>query len=124
MDEADVTKPNSLFSRKGRRMTDDDNTLTFPVAISKIAIWGLASMLAVTGALLTWLCLSQLALSRQIGDMNAQLLVMSERANNQLEQMKTFNTEMQALRLADASIKMRVEEIQIQQAEHGWKRGN
>jgi len=95
----------------------DQDPLTFPLAVSKAAIWLLGTMLAVTGLLLTWLCVGQMGLREQ----NAVLL---ERSATALEQNKIIHAEMEGLRQADAALNVKVAELQLRQAEHGWKRGD
>ena len=95
----------------------DQEPLTFPLAISKAAIWLLGTMLATTGLLLTWLCVGQMGLREQ----NAVLL---ERSATTLEQNKIIHAEMEGLRQADAALNVKVAELQLRQAEHGWKRGD
>ena len=105
---------------RGRRAIDAE--FTFPVAMNKLALWALGIIVSVTGGLLLWLCISTMSLREQVRDTNALLMVMAERTNNQLEQQKIFNTELQALRLADLSLKSKIENLEINQAQHGWKR--
>ena len=102
--------------RTGRRKMDQD-PLTFPLAVSKAAIWLLGTMLAVTGLLLTWLCVGQMGLREQ----NAVLL---ERSATALEQNKIIHAEVESLRQADTALNVKVAELQLKQAEHGWKRGD
>ena len=112
-----------VISRKGRRMTDRDAALTFPIAVSKAAIWLLGSMLSVTAALLVWLCLSTLSLRDQIKDMNAQVLVVIERTSNYRDQIQNLAAADQAQQLTSARLSLEVKDLQLQAAAHGWKRG-
>jgi hypothetical protein len=109
---ADVTLTD--IPRTGRRKMDTES-LTFPVAVSKAAMWLLAGMLSGIGVLLTWLCVSTMGLKEQ----NVILL---ERSGYALKQYEVVHAELERLTIADSVMRDQLEKVKLAQAEHGWKR--
>lgn len=103
------------FTKSGRRMSDKSE-LTFPVAISKTAVWLLGGMLTGNAALLAWLCLQQM-------EQGKVLVRMEERSLATKEQSQVFHSELERLTLQDARFQAELKQLQIQAAEHGWKDG-
>jgi hypothetical protein len=106
---------NPIFKKLGRRM-NDDSQLTFPVAISKTAVWLLGGMLTGNAALLAWLAIQQM-------EQGKVLVRMDERSQITKEQMQAFHSELERLTLTDNRLSLELKRLQIAAAQHGWKDG-
>ena len=102
--------------RLGRRMTDRTAEMTFPVARDRALVYLITLVVGVTGALVSWLCVSTMA-------MREQLVKMDERNSVYQEQIKALVESDQQQQLATARINLELKELQLQAASHGWKRG-
>jgi hypothetical protein len=114
-DDAPTPTSNPIVTKLGRRMNDKQE-LTFPIAISKTAVWLLGSMLAGNAMLLGWLCLQQM-------EQGKVLVRMDERSHTTKEQMQIFHSELERLTMTDTKIMNDLQRLQLQAAEHGWKEG-
>jgi len=85
----------------------DRRELTFPIAMDRIIMWLIAG-------LVSWLCYSTMT-------MREQMVVMIERSDNSRQDLKIVHTELERLTAADKAAANQLREIQIKQAEHGWK---
>ena len=101
--------------RTGRRKMDAE-PLTFPIAVSKIAIWGIGLILTVDGILTGWLCIQ----SMQHGNI---LVRMDERDKAVRVELQNLHDSDITQQLANARMALEIKEIQLQQASHGWNRG-
>ena len=102
----------------GRRAEDPGGgELTFPIAISRIAVWALLTILGLSGAL-------QMYLAQASSEHTTTLARMEERSRiyveQNLEQSKLFHQELERLTLNDTIITSDVRDLQIQAAAHGW----
>ncbi len=93
-------------TRIGRRMADTQ--LSFLGAKDRIVMWLVAG-------LVSWLCYSTMM-------MRESMVLMVERSSSFKEQIAILYAQNQQLQLADAAFRAKLEEVQLQQAEHGWKR--
>lgn len=112
-DDAPTPTSNPIFTKLGRRMSDKQE-LTFPIAISKTAVWLLGGMLTGNAMLLGWLCLQQM-------EQGKVLVRMDERSHTAKEQMQIFHAELERLTNTDNKLSAEVKALQLQAAEHGWK---
>ena len=67
-----------------------------------------------SAALLSWLCYSTMT-------MREQMVVMIERSDNSRQDLKIVHAELERLTSVDNANANQLREIQIKQAEHGWK---
>ena len=102
----------------GRRAEDPGGgELTFPIAIGRVAVWGLITILGVSGGL-------QVYLARESTNHTATLARMEERSRiyveQNTEQNRVFHQELERLTITDGIITSDVHDLQIQAAAHGW----
>ena len=81
--------------------------LTFSEAMNRALMWMIAS-------LVSWLCYSTM-------NMQKQMAVMIERSDNAHTDMMLMRGEQQRLSAADDVAATRLRDIELKQAEHGWK---
>lgn len=116
MAEQEVTPPkDATFTKMGRRMSDKSE-LTFPVAISKTAIWLLGTLLSGNAALMVYLCLQSV-------EQGKILTRMEERSQTAKEQFQLFHQELERLTVTDTRLSLELKRLQIAAAQHGWKDG-
>lgn len=101
--------------RIGRRKMDQE-PLTFPIAISKAAIWLLAGMLSGNAFLLSYLCLQSI-------EHGKILIRMEERAQAVKDELKTLHESDTVQQATSLKLTTAVQEMQLRQADHGWNRG-
>ncbi len=85
----------------------DRRGLTFTEAMNRALMWMIAG-------LVSWLCYSTM-------NMQKQMAVMIERSDNAHTDMMLMRGEQQRLSAADDVASTRLREIELKQAEHGWK---
>ena len=102
--------------RIGRRKMDAE-PLTFPIAISKAAIWLLAGMLSGNAFLLSYLCLQSI-------EHGKILIRMEERAQAVKDELKLLHESDAAHEAVAVHHANAIQDIQIKQAAHGWNGRN
>lgn len=109
-DSEDVTLTG--IPRIGRRIVDKSH-LTFPIAISKIAIWMLGSLLSGNAVLLAYLCLSSVEHGKILTRMDERDKAVKEELHNLHERDLTNEVTLK-------QVEIDIKEIQLQAAAHGW----
>lgn len=88
-------------------MHTDRRELTFSEAMNRALMWMIAG-------LVSWLCYSTM-------NMQKQMAVMIERSDNAHTDMMLMRGEQQRLAAQDDIAAKRLMELELKQAEHGWK---
>lgn len=88
-------------------MHADRRQLTFGEAMNRALMWMIAG-------LVSWLCYSTMTMQKQMA-------VMIERMDNSHTDMILMRGEQQRLAATDQVVANRIQEIEIKQAQHGWR---